>query len=298
MIVTIKFKSINFASMSTIFEPIITANDDNLIIPEVGQWSIQKYKLLGKYSEVFTNSMKKKWSHLVYLDLFSGSGYSKIKKTNQILFGSPLIAMSLPFTDYIFCEKDKELIDALRLRVERHFPEKISKVKFFNHDSNNIYSLIKNALPRYSKSNLVLSFCFVDPFSLELNFNTIKELGQLKMDFLVLLALHMDANRNYHTYADKENNTIDLFLSNTEWRALFQKKKIDNNEKFVKFLADEYKTNMENLGYKIEDTFHQIRSDDKNLPLYYLAFFSKHNLGNKFWSEIQKYSKGQTKFEF
>lgn len=284
--------------MSMGFEPIIEAKYDNLITPEVGQWSIQKYRLLGKYSEVFTNSMKNKWSRLVYIDLFSGSGYSMVRNTQRILYGSPLIALSLPFTDFIFCEKDTEKMDALKIRVNKHFPTKIKSVTFFNEDSNNTCKLIKNALPQYSKTTGVLSFCFVDPFSLELDFNTIKELGQLKMDFLVLLALHMDANRNYKDYLVEKNNTIDIFLSNTEWREEFRNKKVENNEKFVKFLADMYKSNMEKLGHKIADTFHLIKSDNKNLPLYYLAFFSKNNLGNKFWSEIQKYSKGQTSFDF
>jgi hypothetical protein len=38
---------------------------------------------------------------------------------------------------------------------------------------------------------------------------------------------------------------------------------------------------------------HSVRSDLKNLPLYYLAFFSKHALGKQFWSEVQKYSTDQ-----
>ena len=37
----------------------------------------------------------------------------------------------------------------------------------------------------------------------------------------------------------------------------------------------------------------QIRSQDKNLPLYHLAFFSRSQLGNKFWKEAKKYSNDQ-----
>jgi len=114
------------------------------------------------------------------------------------------------------------------------------------------------------------------------------------MDFLILLALHMDANRNYKTYLESENDKIDLFIDNSEWR----NEKIESNESVVRFLARHYKMNMEKLGYKVTDTFQQIRSDKRNLPLYYLAFFSKHNLGNKFWREVQKYANPQTSLNF
>ena len=36
-----------------------------------------------------------------------------------------------------------------------------------------------------------------------------------------------------------------------------------------------------------------VRSDDRNLPLYYLAFFSRHERGYKFWDQVRKYSTAQ-----
>lgn len=271
------------------WNPIIDAQDDGLAAPEVGRWALSKYNLVGRYCQIFTTSMRKKWSNLVYVDLFSGSGFSTIKGNNQIVYGSPLIALSLPvaFTKYILCEKDETLAAALRTRVEKDFADK--DVTLFNGDANDIVDNVKNALPRYSRDSGMLSFCFVDPFSLNLHFETIKKLGNLKMDFLILLALHMDANRNYKTYMETENDKIDLFLADTDWRTA----KVESNESFVRFLAEHYKSNMQELGYKVTDTFQQIRSDTKNLPLYYLAFFSKHNLGNTFWKEVQKYSNPQ-----
>jgi len=52
---------------------------------------------------------------------------------------------------------------------------------------------------------------------------------------------------------------------------------------------------MRKLGYiysGIEETV-LIRSTDKNLPLYRLAFFSRDKLGQKFWKEALKYSTNQ-----
>jgi hypothetical protein len=37
----------------------------------------------------------------------------------------------------------------------------------------------------------------------------------------------------------------------------------------------------------------EIRSNEKNLPLYHLAFFSKHPRGYQFWDQVLKYGTDQ-----
>ncbi len=153
----------------TKFDPIIEVQKDGLQIPEVRQWSIEKYRLLGAYMDIFTTSMKSKWENLVYIDLFSSSGYAQIKESGKILKSSALIALSIPnsFTHCIFCEKDPKLIDSLRKRVERDFPDK--NVKFIQGDINDNIAEVDKMIPEFSKQNRVLSFGFIDPFSLNLS---------------------------------------------------------------------------------------------------------------------------------
>ncbi len=275
------------------FEPVIETIDDGLKCADVRSWAEQKYRLLGMYADIFTQGMRHKWSNLVYIDLYSGCGFSKIKNSNRILYGSPLIALSLPvpFSHYIFCDSDKENIEALRSRVNRLFPDK--QVQFVVGDCNEKIHEIKSYIPSFSKENTVLSFCFVDPFSLDLKFATIRQLGDLAMDFLILLAFHMDANRNYKTYLKDGNTKIEEFLDNPNWRRDFAESKIDSNELFVQFLARQYSQNMVGLKYLSPKELHPIRSDDKNLPLYHLGFFSKHARGQDFWNEIKKYAVSQ-----
>src|SRR5688572_18401858 len=103
------------------FDPIVHVKDDGLITPEIGIWSIQKYKLMGMYCDIFTTGMKNNWKQLVYIDLFAGAGYAKIKNENTILKTSSLIAGAVPykFTKYIIAEKDSEKLSALQKRMER-----------------------------------------------------------------------------------------------------------------------------------------------------------------------------------
>ncbi len=194
------------------FNPIIEAEDDSLEIPDVGQWAIEKYTYFGYYCDIFTTSMEDHWENLIYIDLFSGSGFSKIKNNRKVIYGSPLIALSIPhpFTRYILCERDIKTYEILMQRVNRLFP--IKNIKILNRDSNEAIDEIISYIPRYSKQNRVLTFTFVDPYSLNLNFKTIKKLRPLKMDFLILLAFHMDANRNFQTYYEMENHKTESFL--------------------------------------------------------------------------------------
>lgn len=278
------------------FNSIIPVSDDGLTISEVRSWSEQKYQLVGIYCDVFTKGMHKKWDNLVYIDLFAGCGYSRIKNTSKTILSSPLIAMSIPipFTHYIFCEKEKELIEALQIRQRRDFAHLTST--FIHGDCNEKIGEIVDAIPAYSKSNLVLGFCFADPFSLNLHFATIEQLSNRQMDFLILLALHMDGNRNFQTYIKEDNSKLNLFFGNDSWRSGLIRQSA-TYETFVPFLAENYTKRMVELNYQKPQDFTLIRSDVKNLPLYYLAFYSKHARGNEFWKKIKKYANGQQEMD-
>lgn len=275
------------------FNSQIEVQPDNFFTPIVREWSLEKYKLVGSYCDIFTNGMKFKWNQLVYVDLFAGAGYAKIKETNKTYLNSALLAMSIPspFSKYILCEQDEERFEALSARVKRDFSH--LNCELIKGDSNKNVDKVIKALPPFGKGNTRLPFCFVDPYSLNLNFSTIKALGQTLMDFLILQALHMDANRNFETYLNDENTKIAEYLGVANWRKLFENEGRVYRKDFVKFLADQYQEQMKKLGYQNAKHMHQIRSNEKNLPLYYLSFYSKHPTGEKFFKEVQKRVKPQ-----
>ena len=51
------------------------------------------------------------------------------------------------------------------------------------------------------------------------------------------------------------------------------------------------------MGYVPEKNMHQIRSNEKNLPLYYLVFYSKHPRGIEYYKRVEKYLNQQLKLE-
>jgi three-Cys-motif partner protein len=272
-----------------------TFPDDGLITPEIGAWGEEKYRLVGLYAQMFSASMKGKWDCRVYVDLFAGSGRSRIEGTSRIVAASPLAALSADpkFDKYIFCEQDADRIGALEARVKRDYPT--VEAFFLPGDVNMLTDRIITTIPRYRKDFNVLSFCFVDPYKLKnLTFETVRRLSSLFMDFLVLIPSDMDANRNVSTYELAKNSTVEKFLNLPGWRSEWQQEK-SKGAHFGVYLVKRFGRRMVEIGYLpsgIEDAKH-VRSTDKNLPLYHLAFFSRHKLAMKLWRQAIKYSEDQ-----
>jgi three-Cys-motif partner protein len=231
--------------------------------------------------------MKEKWDERVYVDLFSGAGLARIKDSPKFVLSSPLLALTVndPFDSYIFCDQNPICIEALKLRANRIAPD--AKAHYITGDANSVIGEVISQMPPFSADHRVLAFCFVDPFSLSnLKFETIRALSTRFVDFLVHLPA-MDPRRNVDIYAGN-SDIVDIFLGDTRWRDEWAKQK--NKVTFDFFVAQQFGIRMTGLSYEhsglSESVF--VRSTEKNLPLYRLAFFSRHDLGAKFWKEIKR----------
>ncbi len=244
---------------------------------------------------MFATSMKDKWQCRVYIDLFAGAGRAKIKETGKIVDGSPLIALAVEntFDRYIFCEQDSINFDALFNRVKTYYP---SIDSYFVHgDANDSVDEILTLVPQHSSACRVLGFCFVDPINIDnLKFNTLQRLSAKYMDFLVLIPTGMDPRRNVSQYMKYNDRHIEEFIGRPNWRDEWPLAEM-RGENFGLFVVKQFCTSMADMGYKhsTAEASVEIRSTTKNLPLYRLAFFSKHPLGHKFWGEVKKYSSPQ-----
>jgi three-Cys-motif partner protein len=277
----------------------ITTQPDDLPTNNVGPWAEQKHRYVGMYAELFATGMKNRWKRRVYLDLFSGSGHSRLRGTTRVVLGSPLVALSLPdlYDAYIFSDEDPAVVEALKARVAKMgLSERCS---FIPGDVNAKVDEICARIPGPTAAR-TLSFCFLDPFKLNIRFETVRRLAEGRdIDFLILLALYVDANRNIQSYVREGDSTIELFLGNPAWRERWKEAE-RGGQMIVTFLADAYSSKMLSIGYLPMplDQMVKIRSSDRNLPLYYLAFFSRHKTGMKFWGEVLKYANEQLQLPF
>jgi three-Cys-motif partner protein len=228
-----------------------------------------------------------KWPSLAYVDFFAGAGHARLTDTRRIVAASPLLVLGLPtpFTKYIFCELDERNADALRQRVDAHQPPRDAVV--LSGNTNEMVEGVISLVPAGS-----LTFCFVDPFRLEnLLFKTIELLARARRtDFLVLLPSGMDANRNEGTYVKSGHLSVSNFIGRNDWRSRWPHRTLG----FGDFVADEFGKSMTEIGYAYPGlSSTKVIYNNKNVPLYRLAFFSRHPLGTKFWDECRKYTDPQ-----
>jgi three-Cys-motif partner protein len=286
-------KGIQFADMSA--SEKLQVEDDGLVCPEVGTWAKEKYRLVSMYQELFSMGMKK-WDERVYIDLYAAAGYSKVKGSGIVLKGSAVSALTVrhPFDKYIFCEQDPELMGALRERSQRVAPD--ARIDYICGDCDEQVEALCSVIPQASSKHKVLTLCFVDPFDFGLKFKTIKRLSAFYIDFLVLLAVGMDANRNYELYVTGNSTKIDEALGNTQWRKRWEK--IPRRTEFRSFLAQEFSSTMESLGYLPQREMKLVRNTEKNAPMYYLALFSRSETAYSFWRKVLKDGTDQKSFGF
>jgi three-Cys-motif partner protein len=272
----------------------LLAEDDDLPTADVRSWAEEKYRHVYLYTKLFSTAMKNKWECRVYIDLYAGPGLAQISGTGRVLKGSPLLALTVPeqFDKYIFCESDPRIMKTLQQRVGRAYPH--ANVHFVSGDCNDKIDEICSAIPPFSKQHRVLTFCFADPYDISIRFSTVRKLSKCFVDFLFLLALHMDANRNVAHYTNPANQKIDEFLEVPEWRDLWDEEQ-SRRTSFPNFLAQEYDKQMQSLRYLPMPLYKMkaIRSDAKNLPLYHLALFSRNNVAYQLWDEVLHYGTDQ-----
>lgn len=256
--------------------------DDGYLIPECNKWAREKLDYLSRYLEAFSTALKSRFSHRCYVDVFAGAGKNKIKGTEDIVLGSPLIALNVknPFTDCFLIEKDREKYAALKYRISKYN----SNVKTFNEKDDLAIDKVTNII---SKINNQVSVAFLDPYGF-VKWSTIEKLASLdKMDLLIHFS-QMGIRRNVENqYRNPSTNSMDLFFGDDRWRDLYRK---NRNGNYLTELINLYMQNLCSLGYVYlgDRPTSPLIFSNKNAPLYRLIFASKNELGYKIWKSIAK----------
>lgn len=263
-------------------EGSVFLDNDGLLLAAVGEWGGEKYDLIRYYADLFTASMKGKWSTIAYVDLFSGPGRARFEDGTTV-DTSPLIALSVrhPFDRYVYCDLNPTNTEALRVRVEGRFPG--SAITYIVDDANQAIDLVLDALRR-RPGETMLTFCLLDPFRLAaLRFATIASLARVFVDFLVLVPSYMDANRHRALLEQPDNPVLGDFLGNHGWRSAWADlERRRGVGAFGRFVATEFVASMERLNFRL-GAWRVVRRRENNMKLYHLLGFSRNALGLEFF---------------
>lgn len=277
--------------------------DDGLILRDSKIWTKDKLHYINEYLNRFLISQRNKpWRSINYIDLFSGPGKCIIKKTSEILLGSPLTALKLPrgFDKYYFADLKKINIEALRSRSSKS--SYYSRIKFICGDANLIVRDVMAEILEQDKTFIqdkwsTLNISILDPDGLDLSWATVESLAKANRMDLIIYYSQMGITRSAPKVIDSSREcAIDKFFGNREWRNIYKKSLITEKGLLHRNLIDFYKSNLSKLGYCQVETNEPREINSKNSPLYRLIFASKHSLAANFWNEsVSKNVNGQGK---
>lgn len=274
--------------------PYLEPQDDGLPMRETGPWAADKLDYLARYINVFETAMRDKWAVRYYIDLLSGPVKNRIRKTGEVLLGSPLIALTTqhPFSHYIFVDNSPQNTQALQARCSV-FPY-ADRVTILPGDCNMLVDQIVDQIQSDKRASLNLAF--LDPEGMELRWTTVEKLARLPRMDLIINYPQGGLNRCMKgAFEAKPPTGVDHFFGSLEWRKMYgeyQRGRLLGGLHF--HLLNLYKRNLEKLGYQEvrrdvdTDDSPLIRNAERRAPLYRLLFASKHPLGSEFWKKITR----------
>jgi len=261
---------------------------DGLHTPVIKRHPLEKIRLHNYYAGVFSTAMKNTWPQRAYLGLYSGGGRARLADTNEIVETTPMSVLRIrdPFTKYVFVDNNQSCVRSLEQRVATLSAG--PDATCICADVNSSLPQIQEAMPAFSRQRGLLSFCFVDPFSADLDFRVIKTLGRkYRMDFLILLMLGLDIRINFRRYLeDPGNDRIGALIDCPHWRTEWAASGRPHRQP-IRFLLDKFDQAMRGLGYDA-GTPQSIRVTGKGALLYFLVFYSRNPLGVKFWEDARR----------
>ena len=275
--------------------------DDGLFLPLIKRHSLDKYRAHNHNVQIFATAMRHKWPQRAYLGLYSGAGRARIEETGEIVETTATAVFRIPdqFTHYIFVDRDRQCTSALAQRIRAIHGEQNSVI--LTGDVNNLLPQVRGALPSFSRERGLLSYCFVDPFAADLKFSTIRELGSLKMDFLILLMLGLDARVNFRAYLQDPTNTrIAELIDAPNWREEWHRESALGRPSVIRFIMRKFDEAMVRIGYRsapTEDAL-PVKVHNKGVLIYQLVFYSKHPLGQAFWDKTRSGIRRQMELPF
>lgn len=275
------------------FNPVIPSEDDGFAIEATTSWTFRRNQLIRHYLHVFTVTMERKFDYLVYLDLYAGSGLKRLEN-GEIISGSPVIALSEPrhFSKYIFCEINKDYSDALKVRVNKYCRQE--NILVFNGDPNHLIERLAYYIPDSTKKNKVATLCLIDPFSMNIDFETVRILSELDVNFLVVLALPWNSKDSFHFCIDEERELLNAFLGKP-WSNYESGMPVSNNEMFFRNLVKYYHQNLRELGYMAKGSFHKMEDTNYDIPFFFCGYYSNTTGTSKIHSEVLKRMSPQVK---
>lgn len=261
---------------------------------KIGYWSEVKLDIIKDYAKAYSTILaKQSWckGHF-YIDAFAGAGEHTSKTTGEAIAGSPINAINTdpPFKHYYLIDLNSGKTEHLQ-QVTKHVPN----VTIRQGDCNEV--LLKEVFPLLSKAHYTRALCLLDPYGLHLNWEAIKQAGELGTVEIFLNFPVADINRNTlwnerDRVKPDQAGRMTVFWGDESWREiaydttkdLFGHPTKNDNET----IAEAFRKRLQDVaGFKHVLKPMPMRNRN-NAIVYYLYFASPNDTANKIVQHIFK----------
>ncbi|HEY4686167.1 MAG TPA: three-Cys-motif partner protein TcmP [Dehalococcoidia bacterium] len=233
----------------------------------VGDWTRDKLKILEAYLPGYLQATTSARDR-VYIDAFAGPGKNQLRRSREIIDGSPLIALNARaqndtrFSRLFFIDQDEEAIEELTGHVRDLDID--NRCKVVHGDINEKLPEIVQQLSPYAPT-----FVFLDTDAIEPKWTTIEKISPWRVELLINFPLGMSINRN-----PDSQKTLDYFGTADCLQLLSR-----SGTGRTRGLLDLYKGRLKELGFVHTTEDDRLIKTLSGKRLYYLVFVSKRTAG-------------------
>lgn len=271
----------------------------------IGRWSEEKLNILQEYLPAYSvimNKQKERWLQAYYyIDAFAGSVKPRAKEDEKrYIKGSPLRALQTEpqFDAYWFIDIDERRVERIE-KLGEQFPNRIINIR--QGDCNQI--LNQEIIPQIPYNSCKRAFVFLDPYGLQVEWETVKKLADTKtcdifVNFSVMGVTRLLPKDNVPNQDVKEK--INKIMGGADWieqiyqppaqqqlslfedpEPMLSRKKIE-----TEWLAKLYTENLRHLFPHVSEPV--IMKNSTNSPLYALCLGSHNEKAVKITNDIFK----------
>lgn len=207
----------------------------------VGPWAAEKLEALGQYLDYYTKVLKnQRWCEgTIFVDAFAGPGTSQIRDKgsedqDEVLYffdefrfdeeraefikGSPRVALEIanPFSHYVFIDSDPERVRQLQALRDEYGLSRSFEVR--PGDAN---SEIEALLSRPTNWRSHRGVCFLDPWGMQLPWETVERLARTKAIEVIINFPLMGIQRllpKSGEIGEGWRRILTAYFGSTEWR--------------------------------------------------------------------------------
>lgn len=172
-----------------------------------GNWTKEKIELFMKYVPAYLKIMKstiekngyaKDWK-LMFFDGFAGSGEIILDTDEEIIesVATQVLSITEPrsFDFYRFVELRKKNAQQLQTMIDDKFPNKSNQIKIYQEDFNEVVKKMAGFLNDSKYKKKIKTLMFIDPFGMQVNWESIEMLKDLSIDMWILVPTGIGINR-------------------------------------------------------------------------------------------------------